>query len=398
MPKHNTEGSVKFIEVAKGIELDQEVYKHLLQYMDDGELGSYFESVRKPPRRYYVRVNTLKVSTDELLGRLKERGITAYRDEILEEAVWFPTEGPSRIGTSRKYVIADKYASESVYLGSNLYGPGVLYMPGDVHAGDEVNVISPNGDIVALGIAKVNASDFKRGFRGIVVETTESVYRLPKLRDLDEWRFGLFYEQSLPAQWVGRLIDPKPGEVIIDLCSAPGGKATHVAQLSGNRAIIIAVDRSWSKVRQVEGNAARLGVRLVTYIEDSRFLHVNHPELINNADKVLIDPPCSDAGVRPKLYYRLTMADLINLVSYQRQFIKVAYSLLKPNGSLVYSTCTLPPMENEDNVKWASELGFRLEHINAPAGQKAFDGASRRFHPHIQDTPGFFIAKLTKPS
>jgi len=76
----------------------------------------------------------------------------------------------------------------------------------------------------------------------------------------------------------------------------------------------------------------------------------------------------------------------------------VAYSLLKPNGSLVYSTCTLPPMENEDNVKWASELGFRLEHINAPAGQKAFDGASRRFHPHIQDTPGFFIAKLTKPS
>ncbi|MFP3157245.1 MAG: RsmB/NOP family class I SAM-dependent RNA methyltransferase [Caldivirga sp.] len=389
-------GNERFIEVAKDIELEYDVYKSLLQYMDDGEIGAYFENVRKPPRRYYIRVNTLKISTDELVKRFRDKGLVAYRDEVLEEALWFPTEGPSKVESSAKYIVADKYAAESVYLGSNLYGPGVLYMPSNINAGDEVNVISPNGEVVALGIAKVDSSTFRRGFRGIVVEVIKSVYRLPKLRDLDEWRFGLFYEQSLPAQWVGRLIDPRPGEFIVDMCSAPGGKATHVAQLSVNRATVLAVDRSWAKVRQVEYNAARLGVRLQTYIEDSRFLPNNHPELTGNVDKVLIDPPCSDAGVRPKLYYRLTMRDVVNYMSYQRQFIKAAHALLKLGGVLVYSTCTLPPMENEENVKWAVELGFNVEYVNIPAGQRAFDGLSRRFHPHIQDTPGFFMAKLTK--
>jgi 16S rRNA (cytosine967-C5)-methyltransferase len=389
-------GNERFIEVAKDIELEYDVYKSLLQYMDDGEIGAYFENVRKPPRRYYIRVNTLKISTDELVKRFRDKGLVTYRDEVLEEALWFPTEGPSKVESSAKYIVADKYAAESVYLGSNLYGPGVLYMPSNINAGDEVNVISPNGEVVALGIAKVDSSTFRRGFRGIVVEVIKSVYRLPKLRDLDEWRFGLFYEQSLPAQWVGRLIDPRPGEFIVDMCSAPGGKATHVAQLSVNRATVLAVDRSWAKVRQVEYNAARLGARLQTYIEDSRFLPNNHPELTGNVDKVLIDPPCSDAGVRPKLYYRLTMRDVVNYMNYQRQFIKAAHALLKLGGVLVYSTCTLPPMENEENVKWAVELGFNVEYVNIPAGQRAFDGLSRRFHPHIQDTPGFFMAKLTK--
>ncbi|MFP3314927.1 MAG: RsmB/NOP family class I SAM-dependent RNA methyltransferase [Caldivirga sp.] len=389
-------GNERFIEVAKDIELGYDVYRSLLQYMDDGEIGAYFENVRKPPRRYYIRVNTLKISSDELSKRFRDKGLVAYRDEVLEEALWFPTEGPNRVESSAKYIVADKYAAESVYLGSNLYGPGVLYMPSNINAGDEVNVISPNGEIVALGIVKVDSSTFRKGFRGIVVEVIKSVYRLPKLRDLDEWRFGLFYEQSLPAQWVGRLIDPGPGEFIVDMCSAPGGKATHVAQLSGNGATVLAVDRSWAKVRQVEYNATRLGVRLQTYIEDSRFLPNNHPELMGNVDKVLIDPPCSDAGVRPKLHFKLTMRDVVNYVNYQRQFIKAAHALLKPGGVLVYSTCTLPPMENEENVKWAIELGFNVEYVNIPAGQRAFDGLSRRFHPHIQDTPGFFMAKLTK--
>lgn len=386
----------KFIEVAEGIEIEHEVYKYLLQYMDDKEIEAYFESVRKPPKRYYIRVNTLRISADELVRRLRDHGLVAYRDEVLEEAVWLPTEGPNRVESSRKYVVADKYASESVYLGSNLYGPGVLFMPSNVNAGDEVNVVSPSGEVVAYGIARVSASEFRRGFRGVVVETLNSVYKLPKLRDLQEWNFGLFYEQSLPAQWVGRLIDPGPNELIVDLCSAPGGKATHIAQLSGNRASVIAIDRSWRKIRQVEYNAARLGVKLLTLIEDSRFLPSNHPELVGRVDKALIDPPCSDAGVRPKLYYRLTMTDLRNYSNYQRQFIKAAYAVLKQGGSLVYSTCTLPPMENEDNVKWAGELGFNLEPVDIPAGQRAFDGASRRFYPHIQDTPGFFMAKLVK--
>ena len=387
----------RFIELVEGIEFDEDLYRYLVQYFSDSELDSMARAIKRPPSRYYIRVNTIKVDSASLIRILEARGFRAYPDEALEEAVWLPIEGPFRVESSPKYVVADKHASESVYLGANLYGPGVLYMPPGISRGDVVNVVSPRGDVVASGIAMVDSGSFKRGFRGVVVEVKESVYRLPKLRELPEYGFGLFYEQSQPAQWVGRVVEPREGEVIVDMCAAPGGKATHVAQLSGNRAVIHAFDRSWPKVAQVEFNAARLGVRVNAHVADSRYLDVDYPGLVGSVDKVLIDPPCSDMGVRPKLYYRLTMGDVVNYAEYQRQFIKVAYRLLKPGGALVYSTCTIPPMEDEDNVKYAESLGFKAVEVKIPAGLPALDGLSRRFHPHIHDSPGFFIAKLIKP-
>lgn len=388
--------SGKFIEVVNGIELEYDLYKYLTQYIDDKELESYLSAVKKPPSRYYVRVNEVKISPDDLIRLFKAHDIRAYRDEFLDEAVWIPVEGPNRVESARKYIVADKYAAESVYLGSNLYGPGVLYMPNGIEPGDEVNVLSPRGDVIAYGVAKVGSSGFRRGFRGIVVEVVSSVYRLPKLRDLPEWGFGLFYEQSMPAQWVGRVVEPKANELIVDMCAAPGGKATHIAQLSKNEARVVAVDRSWPKVTQLDFNAARLGLRLITLMEDSRYLDVKYPELVGNVDAVLLDPPCTDMGVRPKLYYRLSMKDVENASNYQRQFIKVAARLLKRGGRLIYSTCTLPPLENEDNVKWAEGLGLSIEDVRIPVGSTAFDSHSRRFYPHIHDSPGFFIAKLAK--
>ncbi len=133
----------KEVEVVKGHRLDYQLYKYLLQYFSESELENIFDSVRKPPSRYYVRANTMRISPEELMKLLREKSIDIYQDEHLPEALWFPVKGPNKVPSARKYVLADKKASESVYVGANLYVPGVIKMDKDIRRGDEVNVIAP---------------------------------------------------------------------------------------------------------------------------------------------------------------------------------------------------------------------------------------------------------------
>ena len=394
----------KEVEIVKGHRLDYQLYNYLLQYFSESELERIFESIRRPPNRYYVRVNTLKTSPEDLMRTLRDRSIDFYPDEHLPEALWFPVKGPNKVPTARKYVLADKKASESVYVGANLYVPGVVKMDEEVRKGDEVNVIAPNGEVVAFGIAEVGSDDIKNVRRGIAVRTIVSVYGMPKVREMREYEMGLFYDQSLPAQWVGRVIDPKPNEVIVDMNAAPGGKTSHIIQLSGGKAIVHAFDRSEGKVNELIETLSRLGMDGLYRVEvrDTRYLDIDRPDLVGSADKVLIDPPCTDMGVRPRLFDVKTM-DLVRAMSnYQRQFIRVAWKLLKPGGILVYSTCTIPPLENEDNIAYAESLGFEVVDISIPNASGGLIDKYRdsvvRFYPHIHDTPGFFIAKLRKPS
>ncbi|GAB6946247.1 RsmB/NOP family class I SAM-dependent RNA methyltransferase [Vulcanisaeta sp. JCM 16161] len=393
----------KEVEIVKGHRLDYQLYKYLLQYFSEGELERFFESIRKPPSRYYVRVNTLRVSPEELMRSLRERSIDVYPDEYLPEALWFPVKGPNRVPSARKYVLADKRAAESVYVGANLYIPGVVRMDEEVRKGDEVNVIAPNGEVMAFGISEVDSDEIRSTRRGIAVKTLVSVYEMPKVREMREYEQGLFYDQSLPAQWVGRVIDPRPNEVIVDMNAAPGGKTSHIIQLSEGKAVVHAFDRSEGKVRELIEVLSRLGMDGLYRVEvrDTRYLDVDRPDLVNSVDKVLIDPPCTDMGVRPRLFDVKTMDLVISMSNYQRQFIKVAWKLLKPGGVLVYSTCTIPPLENEDNIAYAESLGFEVVNISVPNASGGLISKYRdsvvRFYPHIHDTPGFFIAKLRKP-
>jgi len=187
----------------------------------------------------------------------------------------------------------------------------------------------------------------------------------------------------------------------VDMCAAPGGKASHIAQLMNNCGKILAVDRSKAKIRGLEENLARLGVKIVsTYVGDARELPIKFPSL--KADKVLLDPPCSALGVRPKLYETRSMRDILALSAYQRSFLRAAVKILKKGGVLVYSTCTLSPEENELNVKYAVEgLGLELEEQKYFYGCKGEKFISQydlvqRFYPDLNDTPGFFIARFRK--
>jgi 16S rRNA (cytosine967-C5)-methyltransferase len=370
-----------------GIEIDEGLYRHLLEYLSDSEIDALFRSVTTPPTRYYIRVNTAKSTPQELLKRLNSRGISIYRDEFFDDALWMPVEGPFQIPDAKKKVVVDKKAAESVMLGADLYAPGVIKTD-RIKKGEEVNIVADNGKVVAYGVAMSDSEEIMKTRQGLFVKVEKSLYKTPKIRELPEYRDGLFYSQSLPAIAVGHVVRFLKVATAIDLNAAPGGKTTHLAQM-GIR--IVAVDRSRPKIAKMNSEITRLG--LTAYVDillhDSRYLDRDFPRL--KAHVALVDPPCTDLGVRPKLYHKATLETAKTLAKYQLQFLKTA---LKLAPYVVYSTCTITYVENEEVIRKA-----KAEPLDAGLTIGAPGWGSpecRRFLPHIHNTPGFFLALLRR--
>lgn len=365
----------------------------LSKVLDIRELALYLEAVREPGSLYYLRVNTLKASREEVISILGEEGVAAHPSKILEDAVYVKVSGPFRIKPVGKSVYADKAAAESVYLGANLYAPGVKKAP-KVRCGDLVTVYDPLGEPVAVGVAEMDGDEMETRDTGLAVRVVRSVYKVPSVRETEAFRRGLVYDQSLPAMLSVVALSPEPGWLVVDLCAAPGGKATYAAQLMKDEGRVIAVDRSPAKVKRMEENIARMGLRSVkTLVADSRYLDLM--SIVDQADAVIVDPPCTALGVRPKLYYEKRWHELVATQLYQRQFLRVAARIVKRGGRVLYSTCTVTWDENEGVILWAKRLGL------SPVPHRPFIGTcslaySQRFYPHIHDQPGFFIAILEK--
>ncbi len=373
----------------------------------DGRVNEVLCSTMRPGRRLYVRVNMLRADPGAVLDSLRSKGFEVYRDEVAEEALWFPIKGPFKVRLHDKVVVVDKRAAESVMMGADVYVPGVIYARG-VKRGDEVSVVSPTGLVVAEGIAERDYEELANARRGLFVRTVRSLYLAPSLRGLPEREVGLLYEQSLPAMLASKILNPKPGELVVDMCAAPGGKTGHLVELSRGHARIYAFDHSQSRIRRMLENLEVLGHRgrVVARRADSRYLDLDFPELVGKTDKVLLDPPCTALGVRPKVYDVKGKGDVLSSARYQEQFLRVAYKLLKPGGIMVYSTCTLTVDENEDIVAKAVKLGFEVVEPPSTFARIASKGAAcydfydcvLRFDPSLDLTPGFFIAVLRKPS
>ena len=358
-------------------------------------------SLKKPGKRYFLRVNTLKASRDEAKTRLEEEGITAHVFPYLKDTLYISVKGPFEVRVLEKKVVADKAAAESVYMGANLYAPGVITAK-RVKAGDRVTVVDPRGFPVAEGIAEIDGDEMESIPKGLAVRTIRSVYKVPSIRELKVYREGLIYDQSLPSILAVHILSPKEWWRVVDMCAAPGGKATHAAQLMNDKGEVLAIDRSREKVKKIEENKNRLGIRSIkTFIRDSRYLDLE--EEFHNVDAVILDPPCSSLGVRPKLYYERGLEDIKSLSKYQRQFLSVASKIVKKGGFVLYSTCTLTLEENEANMWWAYKF-LRLKPIAQGLflGTRGFSMGSlegylfQRFDPHLHDTPGFFISLLVK--
>jgi len=174
------------------------------------------------------------------------------------------------------------------------------------------------------------------------------------LQKLPGFEEGLFTVQDEAAAFVSRVVDPKPGELVVDLCAAPGGKSLHLAELMENQGRVIAVDSHGGRLNLLRKSRQRLGLtNIEIMVADGRSLTID-----SLADRVLVDSPCTGTGVinrRSDLRFQRQPPDLPSLVEMQRQLLDHAATLVKPGGILVYSTCSIEPEENQENIRWFLE-------------------------------------------
>ena len=206
----------------------------------------------------------------------------------------------------------------------------------------------------------------------------------PPLAALDSFRQGGFYVQDPSTLLAVQELNPGPGETILDLCAAPGGKTTFLAQRMENRGNVVAQDVDAARVRMIEENCTRLGVTCVKTVLAS-------PGALapaSNFDKVLVDAPCSNTGVvrrRVDLRWRITGAEVARLRATQLELLQQAARCVRPGGTLVYSTCSLEAEENGSLVDGFLETvsGFALEQ-------------QRTLTPFADGVDGAFVARLRR--
>ncbi|HDD31174.1 MAG TPA: RsmB/NOP family class I SAM-dependent RNA methyltransferase [Thermococcus litoralis] len=231
-------------------------------------------------------------------------------------------------------------------------------------------------------------------------ERVETVIRVLDPFNL-EWLFnkGLAIPQEEAAAVASLVLDPKPGETVVDLAAAPGGKTAHMAELMNNEGKIYAFDVDSGRIKRMKEVLKRAGVKIVEIIKaDGR----KAPKILGEgiADRVLLDAPCTSDGTiakNPELRWRLREKNIPKVVELQRELIESAWRLLKPSGRLLYSTCSMLPEENEEVVRWFLERhdDAVLISLNGPYDEGFLEGTMRAW-PHKHRTIGFFYALIEK--
>ncbi len=214
------------------------------------------------------------------------------------------------------------------------------------------------------------------------------VFRLeshPPLAGLGSFQEGFFYIQDPSTLLAERELAPQPGETVLDLCAAPGGKTTLMAQRMRNTGTVVAADLQPERLELVRDNCARLGVtNVVLQAAANQKSQIKSPKLF---DRILVDAPCSNTGVmrrRVDLRWRIRPEEVQRLRATQLELLGQAAAQLKPGGALVYGTCSLEPEENDSVIS---------EFLNANPGLKL--ERQRELLPFADEVDGAFVATMT---
>lgn len=248
---------------------------------------------------------------------------------------------------------------------------------------------------IRVNSLKIDVNDLKSLFddKNIKYELSKiSKYALRissdvKLTSLEEFKKGFFTIQAEPSVYAAEMLNPKRGDEVLDICAAPGSKTTFLAQLMDNEGRIIANDLYESKLKKIEDNCRRLGVNIVkTCTHDASKYRAEWKEKF---DYILCDLPCSGLGLlrrKPDIRWNFKLEDIDILVKLQAEILANAYKYLKSGGVLVYSTCTYGDLENKLQVE-----SFLENHKDC-----SLLGEMKYFYTAIDDTDGFFVAKIRK--
>lgn len=442
--------------------------KEILSALGKQEAERRFETLlhnlSHPPSFTTVRVNTHLASVqhvknllfDELQKQFNGLSFPVLQHPDLQDVLLIPVIGPRKnIKQQTCEVIVGAQCGSAVLRGAHVYVPGIVSASKFMKGGDDVSVYSDikgkckkgakefDGTKIFLGngISELSRKEIFSGLpelKGVGVRMTEPVYLSPSF---DNVLPSYLFLQNLPSAVVSHVLDPQPGEKILDLCAAPGGKTTHIAALMHDQGEVIALDKISKKVEKIKQNALLLGLNSIRAFcfDGTKALKLDMvkdtdgepPFLPESFDRILLDAPCSGMGQRPNMACTWTLKEVMSYQPLQRKLFTVAVELLKPGGVLVYSTCTVTLAENEEQVAWALEAfpGLQLQHQDPQVGGEGMLGAGlspeqlkrlQRFDPSAmrsldrdigslrdasiedlvwlanKDCIGFFIAKFVK--
>jgi 16S rRNA (cytosine967-C5)-methyltransferase len=234
---------------------------------------------------------------------------------------------------------------------------------------------------------------------GISLQSGGAVENLPGFNE------GVFQIQGEASQLVSYLLSPSSGERILDACAAPGGKASHIAELMRDRGELVALDASSRGIEKIRQNVQRLGVASVIAVRGDAAAALED-SIAKPYDRILVDAPCSGLGTlrgHPEIKWQRGESDIRRLSRLQQRILDRVAAYLKPGGVLVYSTCTLAREENEGNVERfiSRHPEFELQDAARYLPQQA-NGMVRGYFfqalPQRDNTDGFFAARLRKGS
>ena len=251
---------------------------------------------------------------------------------------------------------------------------------------------------IRVNTLKTSKSDLMNNLKELGFEIEETVYDNalnilnPKgIIDTKYFDEGHFYIQDLGSILVASFLNPRENSSLLDLCAAPGGKTTHLAELMNNTGEIIACDKSLGKIKLIQENAKRLGVKNIeARVNDARVLN---KDFIDKFDYVLVDAPCSGTGLyrkKPDIKWNKDLEDIKSLAEIQLEILDKAKDYVKDGGELLYSTCSLSKIENEDVVNKFLEnnKNFKIKKLRDREVLKLF--------PSTDGSDGFSISLMEK--
>ncbi|XP_063094087.1 tRNA (cytosine(72)-C(5))-methyltransferase NSUN6-like isoform X5 [Cavia porcellus] len=443
--------------------MNKEVVNTLGKAAAERKFETLLKHLSHPPSFTTVRVNTHLTSVQHVKTLLLDEfqkfnglSVPVLQHSDLEDVLLIPVIGPRKnIKKQQCEAVVGAQCGNAVLRGAHVYVPGIVSASSFMKAGDVISVYSDikgkckkgarefDGTKVFLGNG-ISARSRKEIFsglcelKGIGIRMTEPIYLSPSF---DNVLPGYLFLQNLPSAVVTHVLHPQPGERVLDLCAAPGGKATHIAALMHDQGEVIALDKIPNKVEKIKQNALLLGLNSIKAFcfdgtkalkhdmtEDTQEGPPFSPE---SFDRILLDAPCSGMGQRPNMACTWTLKEVMSYQPLQRKLFSVAAQLLKPGGMLVYSTCTITLAENEEQVAWALSTFpcLQLQPQEPRIGEEGMMGAGlsleqlrqlQRFDPSAvplqdpdqdalrdataedmiqlanKDCIGFFIAKFLK--
>lgn len=267
---------------------------------------------------------------------------------------------------------------------------------------------------IRINQLKINPQSLKEKLEEKGIEVKDGILedflvlnKIKNIENVKEFKEGLFTVQDEVAGLAAYILDPKPGEVVLDACSSPGGKTTYLAEKMENKGKIIACDIHKHRTKLVENAAGRLGISIIeTKIQDATSYVEEYKEKF---DKILLDVPCLGIGVlkrKPDIKWQRKPEDIKEITKLQEEILENGSKYVKANGQMVYSTCSILKHENQEVIErfLKKHPEFKFQEIILPKKENNKEEYFNQFLINQkflqvyqnQKTDGFFICKLIK--